>query len=140
MRGRAQSIGPDEAEFSEAWIEGDATARWESAPTHGSGSGAGSSGSSMLRVGVGCRLPRHTDSAEETIVVLSGAAVVVTADGERRLSAEAIAVIPAALPHEVRNAGESELRFAAIYADADVITTYEADVQPDGEPTRRAVP
>jgi oxalate decarboxylase/phosphoglucose isomerase-like protein (cupin superfamily) len=40
--------------------------------------------------------------------------------------------VPECVPHEVRCAGSETLRFVAVYAAADVTTTYENDVQPDG--------
>jgi quercetin dioxygenase-like cupin family protein len=137
---RMHVVEPGDADFSEAWIEGDEGARWVSAPGHGGGTEAEASGSSLLRVEPGCRLPRHTDSAEETIVVESGKATVAIPGDERQLSPGAIAVIPRSVPHEVRNTGDEVLRFAAVYGDPEVTTTYEADVQPDGERTRRPVP
>jgi quercetin dioxygenase-like cupin family protein len=69
---------PEKLELSDAWQEGDPAARWRSGPGHSSSSGAQSSGSSLLEVDPGCRLPRHTDSAEETIVILSGVAEIET--------------------------------------------------------------
>src|SRR4051812_29934632 len=111
--------------FSLAWVEGDASARWRSATGHGPGTGARASGSSILEVPRGCRLPRHTDSAEETIVVTAGRASVTVGDDDRTVAAGEIAVVPADLPHEVRNAGDQPLRFVAVYAAPDVITTYE---------------
>jgi quercetin dioxygenase-like cupin family protein len=119
------------AELSEAWIDGDDGARWRSTSTHGSGTGAKASGSSILEIDGGYRLPPHTDSAEETIVVLSGHAEVVV-DGEPAELSQGIAVVPANVTHEVRNAGDDTLRFVAVYAAPDVTTTYEQDVQPDG--------
>jgi quercetin dioxygenase-like cupin family protein len=76
------------------------------------------SGSSMLEVPAGCRLPRHTDSAEETILVLAGAADVTIGDERTELPAGGIAVVPKSAPHEVRNAGEETLRFVAVYSGA----------------------
>src|SRR5689334_11481329 len=52
------------------------------------------SGSSLLEVAPGCRLPRHTDSAEETIVVLSGTAGVCAAEDRVDLPAGGLAVVP----------------------------------------------
>jgi hypothetical protein len=40
---------------------------------------------------------------------------------------------------EVRDAGSEALRFAAVYAAADVVTTYREPVQPDGRRERRPV-
>jgi quercetin dioxygenase-like cupin family protein len=129
----------DDLQFADAWIDGDDTARWRSATGHGPSSGARSSGSSLLEVPPGHRLPTHTDSAEETIVVLAGVAEVRIGDETRRLPAGGLAVVPKCLEHEVRNAGSDTLRFAAVYAEPDVVTTYEAPVQPDGSPERHTV-
>jgi quercetin dioxygenase-like cupin family protein len=126
------TAAPPSSELSDAWIEGDATARWRSAAGHGPGDGAQSSGSSLLEVDPGHRLPRHTDSAEEVIVVIAGAAALTVGEETRTVPAGGVALVPECVPHEVRNAGDETLRFAAVYASTDVTTTYEADVQPDG--------
>jgi quercetin dioxygenase-like cupin family protein len=128
-----------DVELEEAWIDGDPSARWSSSAIHGSGSGAAASGSSAIGIEPGSRLPRHTDSAEEVVVVISGAALVAISSEEHRLAAGGIAVIPEGVPHEVHSVAEEPLRFAAIYAAADVTSTYEAEVQPGGSRTRRAV-
>ena len=125
------------AELADAWIDGDDTARWRSGSGHGPSDGAASSGTSLLEVDPGCRLPRHTDSAEETIVVVAGNATVRVADGSAEVPAGGVALVPECVPHEVLNAGEEPLRFVALYASTDVTTTYEHEVQPDGARERR---
>jgi quercetin dioxygenase-like cupin family protein len=120
-------------ELSDAWLEGDEGARWRSTSGH---TGQGS-GSSLLEVPAGCRLPRHTDSAEETIVVVSGTAAVTVGDEQGQVPAGGVALVPECVPHEVRNDGDEPLRFVALYASADVVTTYEQPVQPDGDRERR---
>ena len=122
----------DDAELSDAWIDGDDEARWRS----GAGHTGGGSGSSLLEVPPGCRLPRHTDSAEEVIVVVDGRAAVTVGDDTARVAAGGIALVPECAPHEVRNDGAEPLRFVALYASDEVTTTYEAPVQPDGERER----
>ncbi len=123
---------PQPAELSEAWIEGDDRGRWRSAPGHGPDAGARASASSILEVERGCLVPRHTDSAEEVIVVASGVATVTVGDETATAGEGAIVLVPEGVPHEVQNAGEAPLRFWAIYAATDVTTTYEEPVQPDG--------
>jgi quercetin dioxygenase-like cupin family protein len=130
---------PEKVEFSDAWIEGDHSARWRSAAAHGPGTGARSSGSSLMEVGPGCKLPRHTDSEEETIAVVSGTAEVVVEDESSQVAAGGVAVVPKDAPHEVRNAGDDALRFVAIYAGTDVVSRYEEDVQPEGSRERKPV-
>jgi quercetin dioxygenase-like cupin family protein len=129
----------DDLDFADAWLEGDESARWRSASGHSPSTGATSSGSSVLEVQPGCKLPQHTDSAEETIVVLCGLAEV-QLDGETaRVPAGGLALVPKDVPHEVRNAGDDVLRFAAVYAEPDVVTTYREPVQPDGSRERHTV-
>ena len=123
---------PPSSELSEAWIEGDESARWRSTAGHGPGEGAKASGSSVLEVDPGCRLGRHTDSAEEMIVVTAGRASITVGEESSEVAAGGVALVPECVPHEVRNAGDETLRFVAVYASTDVTTTYEDDVQPDG--------
>jgi quercetin dioxygenase-like cupin family protein len=117
------------ADLSDAWIDGDDSARWRSAV----GEVGEGSGTSLLEVPQGCRLPRHTDSAEETIVVVDGVASGTVGDEQGEVPAGGAALVPECVPHEVRNAGEGPLRFVALYADTDVVTTYEQAIQPSGE-------
>ncbi len=129
----------DDLDLSDSWIEGDESARWRTAPTHGPSTGAAATGSSILEVDPGCRLPRHTDSAEEVIVVLAGAAEAIV-EGERsRVEAPGMALVPQGAAHEVHNVGSQTLRFAAIYAGAEVITRYEEEVQPGGSRERKPI-
>lgn len=128
---------PAAAEFSDAWIDGDERGRWRSASGHTAEVGAQASGSSILEVDEGCFLPRHTDSAEEAIVIVSGAATVTVGDETATAGQGAIALVPAGVPHDVRNEGAEPLRFWAIYAGTDVTTTYDEPVQPGGERERK---
>lgn len=121
------------AELAEAWVEGDESARWRS----GSGHTGEASGSSVLEVEAGCRLPRHTDSAEETIVVVAGRARVTVGDETADVGPGELALVPECVPHEVHNTGDETLRFVAVYASDDVTTTYESPVQPGGERERQ---
>jgi quercetin dioxygenase-like cupin family protein len=132
-----ESVAAAGPELADAWIDGDPSARWRSAPGLGPDRGARASGSSLLEVGAGCRLPRHTDSAEETIVVVSGAARVVVGEESAVVPAGGVALVPECVPHEVLNDGDEPLRFVAVYAGTDVTSTYEEPVQPDGERERR---
>ena len=125
-------------ELSDSWVDGQPNLRWRST-TGTEPPEAQASGSSLLEVDPGCALARHTDSAEETVVVVSGAAEV-ELDGERDVvPAGGVALIPKDVPHQVANAGEDVLRFVAVYAATDVVTRYEAPVQPDGEQERQTI-
>jgi quercetin dioxygenase-like cupin family protein len=129
------ALAPEALDFSDSYIPDEDGARWRSA----SGHRGSASGSSVLELPQGCRLPRHTDSAEEAIVVVAGVAEVVVGDEAARLPAGGVAVVPEDAPHEVRNAGDGALRFVAVYASADVVTRYEREVHPDGSRERQTV-
>lgn len=131
------AIELDGVQLENAWIDDDETARWRSASGHTPEHGAAASGSSLLEVEPGCRLPRHRDSAEEVVVVLEGSADMTIGAERHELPTRGIALVPANVPHEVRNAGTSPLRFLAVYAATDVVTTYESPVQPGGKQERR---
>jgi quercetin dioxygenase-like cupin family protein len=132
-------VSHSDVELDDAWIDGEHDARWRSASGHGRDSGAAASGSSLLEIPPGCRLPRHTDSAEELIVVLAGEAVVTVGSETAGVPAGGVALVPVDTPHSVRNAGARTLRFLAVYAAPEVVTRYEAPVQPGGERERRPV-
>jgi quercetin dioxygenase-like cupin family protein len=133
------AVGSSDLEFSDAYIDGDERARWRSDAGHSPSTGSRSSGSSVIEIAPGRRLPRHTDSAEETIVVVSGGAEVLVGDERASLTTGDVAVVPESVPHEVRVAGEESLRFVAVYASANVVTRYEHVVQPDGTRERHTV-
>lgn len=123
----------EDADLEDAWIDGDENARWRSA----TGAVGERSGSSLLEVPPGCRLPRHTDSAEESVVILAGGADVDVSGTRQRAHAGDVVMIPPDAPHEVFNVSDEPLRFVALYASNDVTTRYEAPIQPAGEAERR---
>jgi quercetin dioxygenase-like cupin family protein len=133
------AIRAADLDFSEAYVAGDDSARWRSASGHSPSTGSRSSGSSVVEVPPGCGLPRHTDSAEETIVVLAGTAEVLIGDQRESLPTGGVAIVPENAPHEVRNPNQELLRFVAVYASASVVTRYEVPIQPDGSRERQTV-
>jgi mannose-6-phosphate isomerase-like protein (cupin superfamily) len=110
---------------------------WRSAPGHGPAQGAQNSGSSVLELDPGRRLPSHTDSAEETIAVVSGRARVTVGEECCEVGAGGLGLVPSGVPHAVESVGDERLRFIAFYAGTDVVTRYQDEVQPDGSSERR---
>lgn len=127
------------ADLADSWVEGRPDLRWRSTLGTTPEGGARASSTSLLEVDPGCALPRHTDSAEEVVVVVQGTAEV-EVDGERAtVEAGGVALVPEDVPHQVANAGDELLRFVAVYASTDVVTRYEATVQPAGEAEQQTV-
>ena len=126
-------------ELAESWVDGEPALRWRSTTGTAPEGGARASGSSLLEVPRGCALARHTDSAEEVVVVVAGTAEL-EVDGETQtVGAGAVALVPQEVPHQVRNAGEDLMRFVAVYASTDVVTRYEQPVQPEGRRERQTI-
>jgi quercetin dioxygenase-like cupin family protein len=129
------------AEFEgleEQWVDGRPDLRWRSTLGTTPAAGAAASSTALLEVDPGCALPRHTDSAEEVVVVVSGEAEVSVEDDRARVRPGGVALVPKDAPHQVRSAGDEPLRFVAVYAGTDVVTRYEDVVQPSGERELRA--
>jgi quercetin dioxygenase-like cupin family protein len=83
--------------------------------------GSAASGVVYFEVAPGARLGRHTDSAEEVIFVVAGEAEA-EIDGERaRLGPGALALVPALLPHDIRNVGAEPLRVVGFFSSAAIV-------------------
>jgi quercetin dioxygenase-like cupin family protein len=83
--------------------------------------GSASSGVVVFEVAPGARLGRHTDSAEEVILVLAGEAEA-EVDGELgRLGPGGLALVPAMLPHDIRNVGSETLRVVGFFSGSAVV-------------------
>src|SRR5918997_2730737 len=58
----------------------------------------------------------HTDSAEEVVVILSGRVEAIVGDERGELSAGGIGLVPALVPHDVRNIGEGTVRVVGFFS------------------------
>ncbi len=100
------SMRLSELGLQEYWCEADPTMRGRlSLPVH-TGTGASSSAVIYFEHEPGEHHGRHTDSAEEILLVLDGEAEVSAGDERLRLTAGAIALVPAMVPHDVANVGQ----------------------------------
>jgi quercetin dioxygenase-like cupin family protein len=83
----------------------------------------------------GDELGRHTDSAEEVILVLQGV-VEGTIGAERGVLGQGqIAVVPRMLPHTFRNIGPEIARLVGFFPEARLVATFENEWQPAGSNT-----
>jgi quercetin dioxygenase-like cupin family protein len=73
----------------------------------------------------GAELPRHTDSAEELLLVLQGTAEGTIGDETGRLEAGDIAVVPALAPHGLRNVGDEILRVVGFFSSSTNLGVFE---------------
>lgn len=116
----------------EGWSATDDTQRFRSAfPLHAA---AGTEHSAVVyfEIDPGGALPTHTDSVEEVVLVLEGTVIVELGDERGELAAGGAALVPAMVPHAVRNAGSQRARCVGYFANARVVTTFTDALMPPG--------
>ena len=81
----------------------------------------------------GDNVGRHTDSAEELILILEGD-VELEIDGEVSGAVEgSVVLIPAMAPHNVTNSGSKPARILGFFGGANnIVTTFEQELDPIG--------
>jgi quercetin dioxygenase-like cupin family protein len=81
----------------------------------------------------GKRLSRHTDSAEEVLIVLEGTAEATVGDERAMLAAGGVLVVPAMNAHEVTNVGPGLVRAVGFFSSSTVVSTFEEPVVTGGD-------
>ena len=81
----------------------------------------------------GHRLGTHTDSAEEILLFLGGEAEVFVGDEQGQVSAGEMALVPAMVPHSMRNVGDETLRVVGFFPSSTVMHTFDQPIVPMGE-------
>jgi len=81
----------------------------------------------------GDHLGRHTDSAEEVLVILAGEVEASVGEETAPLRSGQIAVVPKMLPHDVRNVGSTPAKVLGVFGGANhIVASFEQGWQPDG--------
>ena len=120
----------DQLELLEVWYENDPTMRLRVNFPFFLGTGTKSTAVVYFEIEPGHRLGTHTDSAEEILLVLEGEAEVSLGDEQGRLSAGEMALVPAMVPHGLRNAGEETVRVVGFFSSNVVVSTFDRPMMP----------
>jgi quercetin dioxygenase-like cupin family protein len=72
----------------------------------------------------GAHLPTHSDSSEETLLVLAGEGEAWIGDETIQISEGHMALVPAMAPHGIRNTGDTPLRVVGFFAGSTVVSTF----------------
>ncbi len=123
----------DQLELAEVWYEDDPTMRLRVNFSFFLGTGTKSTAVVYFEIEPGHRLGSHTDSAEEILLVLEGEAEVSLGDERGRLSAGEMALVPAMVPHGMRNAGEETVRVVGFFSSNVVVSTFDQPMMPFGQ-------
>lgn len=74
----------------------------------------------------GKRLGRHTDSAEEILLILEGTVEVTVGDETGTLGQGALAVAPKMVPHDLRNVGKGKAKVLGFFGGANnIVATFD---------------
>ena len=120
-------------DFFERTSELDPTIRVRVAFPHSSAAGTASTATVYFELEPGTHLGRHTDSAEELLLVLDGDADATVGDESAPASAGTIVTVPAMEPHDIRNIGDGPLRVLGFFSASTVVATFQEPAAP-GEP------
>jgi len=122
----------DSLELIQMWNDADPEMRTRfQFPLHG-GVGTTSSAVVYFEVEPGEYLGRHTDSAEEILLVLDGEGVAFVGDEEAVVGPGSLAVVPALAPHGVRATGDRTLKVVGFFSGAELEHVFDEPIQPIG--------
>ncbi len=74
----------------------------------------------------------HTDSAEELVLILSGRVEATVGDERGEIAAGGIGLVPALVPHDVRNIGDETVRVVGFFSSGIVVSVFEDPLMPLG--------
>ncbi len=117
----------------EGWYESDPAMRVKASYPFYAATGNQSSSVVYFEIEPGHYLGTHTDSAEEIVLILSGTVEASLGDEAGQLLAGQAVLIPAMVPHGVRNTGNETARCVGFFAAAIVESTFEQPIMPPGE-------
>ncbi len=120
----------DELELMEGSYEDDPTMRVRVNFPFFVGTGTKSTAVVYFELEPGCRLGTHTDSAEEILLILQGEAEATVGDEEGHLSAGEMAVVPAMVPHALRNVGDETVRVVGFFSSNVIVSTFDRPMMP----------
>ena len=79
----------------------------------------------------GDHLGRHTDSAEELLIVLNGQVEATVGEEKNIASKGTIVLVPEMVPHDVRNIGDQPAKVLGVFGGANnIVATFEKDMLP----------
>jgi quercetin dioxygenase-like cupin family protein len=122
-----------ELELLEGWYEDDPTMRVRFNFPFFVGTGTKNTAVVYFELEPGCRLGTHTDSAEEILLILEGEAEASVGDEQGRVSAGEMAVVPAMVPHALRNVGDETVRVVGFFSSNVVASTFDRPMMPLGQ-------
>ena len=119
-------------ELIETYVDGDPDHRVDVEFPINVHTGSADSAVVYFEIPPGHRLNTHTDSEEEVLYVVQGQGEAEVGDERGPIAAGDLAVIPAMVPHGVRNTGDERLKVVGFFSGARIISSFEKPIQPVG--------
>src|SRR5215207_8910708 len=119
-------------ELIDAWYEQDPAMRIRVTFPFYAGTGTESSSVVYFEIDPGHYLGTHTDSAEEIVLILTGTVEASLGEERGSLTAGQAALIPAMVPHGIRNTGNETARCVGFFSAAEVVSTFDQPMMPLG--------
>ena len=118
------------ARLADLELKQDDDGRGVAFPFH-AGVGTAASAAVYFTLEPGVAVGSHTDSAEELLFIVEGEADATVGEERGILSAGDVALVPANVPHDVRNVGDGPLRVFGFFAGSAVVHVFEETRAPD---------
>lgn len=115
------------------WWESDPTVRVRADFPLSAANGCDNSAVVYFELEPGKMLGRHTDSAEEILLVLQGTVEATVGEESDTISQGEMAVVPAMVPHSVRNTGSTVARVVGFFSSGTIVATFDEPFMPTGQ-------
>jgi quercetin dioxygenase-like cupin family protein len=96
-----------------------------------SAQGTAAAATVWMELAPGAALPEHTDSAEELLFVVEGEVEASVGDERATLEERELAVVPARVPHGLRNVSGRPARVLGFFASSANLTVFSEPQGPD---------
>ncbi|HEY8792091.1 MAG TPA: cupin domain-containing protein [Gaiellaceae bacterium] len=127
-----QAVQIDELELFDGWSQSDTGMRVRAGFPISSGTGTKSTAVVYFELEPGAHLGSHTDSAEEVLLVVSGSGEATIGDEQAAVRTGTLAVVPALVPHSVKNTGEKTLSVVGFFSSSTVLSIFDEPMEPFG--------
>ena len=114
----------------EGWFDEDRSVHFRADFALHGVSGTEDSSAVVIELEPGWALGEHTDSPEEILLVMTGT-VEFAVDGEtQQATPGTVAVVPAGVPHSIRNTGDTTARVIGFFPSPRVVAEFVEPIQP----------
>lgn len=124
----------NEIELHETWTENDPTQHCRSTFPLAEALGSENSTLVYFELAPGDHLGRHTDSAEEVLLILSGTVEVSVGQETGQVAQGGFALVPTMVPHDLRNVGDETAKVLGFFGSPNIVATFDEVWLPDNTP------